>query len=314
MVALMHINIPDATSTQRLEQLVAQSSSFLRLTTSNALYPQAAGTGVPLLVVETDLCSAVISLQGAHLLEFKPADGDALLWLSPNCNFTPGVALRGGVPICLPWFGPHQTDPSKPKHGFARKQFWEFNGAHLLAEGAVELAFALISDANDLFPHDFSAELRMTLSASVKLELTVNNTDTEDFSCSWALHNYHRVTSLANTRVLGLAERTYLDNFENHAQKHQAGDVSFPGPVDRVYPGVENKVIIEGFPRIEITHSDCPSVIVWNPGAEAAAGIADIGEGQEQFYICVERGAVLGEQWHLPAGTSKSAWMSFKQV
>ncbi|MGV8836092.1 MAG: D-hexose-6-phosphate mutarotase, partial [Cellvibrio sp.] len=81
-----------------------------------------------------------------------------------------------------------------------------------------------------------------------------------------------------------------------------------------VYHAIDNTVSISGSPNIEITHSNCPSVVVWNPGSEAAAKIADIGEGQEQFYICVERGAVLSEKWHLPAGTSKSAWMEFKQI
>lgn len=309
----MHINTPDAESKLHLEQLVAKSG-FLRLTTSKEQYPAALGTGLPLLVVETDLCSAVISLQGAHLLEFKTTSGDPLLWLSPNCDFSAGTALRGGVPLCLPWFGVNQTDSTKPKHGFARNNFWELGEAHLLSDGNVELEFLFLSDANDLFPFDFSAELRMTLGNSAKLELTINNTDTEDFDCSWAMHNYHRISSLTEVRVLGLAERKYLDNLESHAEKHQSGDVNFPGPVDRVYHAIDNTISISGSPSIEITHSNCPSVVVWNPGSEAAAKIADIGEGQEQFYICVERGAVLSEKWFLPAGTSKSAWMEFKQT
>ena len=309
----MHITIPDAQSTLHLEQLVAKSS-FLRLTTSKAQYPDAPGAGLPLLVVETPLCSAVIALQGAHLLEFKTTDGDPLLWLSPNCDFTPGVALRGGVPLCLPWFGVNQADPTKQKHGFARNNFWELGEARLLSDGAVALEFLFVSDANDLFPFDFSAELRMVLGKSAKLELTINNTDTEDFDCSWAMHNYHRISSLNDVRVLGLAERKYLDNFEGHAEKHQSGDLSFPSPVDRVFPDIQNPVTIQSSPSIEIIHDNCPSVVTWNPGAEAAAKILDIGAGNEQFYICVERGAVLGEQWHIPAGTSKSAWMEFRQV
>lgn len=309
----MHITMPDAQSTLYLEQLVAKSS-FLRLTTSKAQYPDYPGAGLPLLVVETGLCSAVIALQGAHLLEFKTTDGDPLLWLSPHCDFTPGVALRGGVPLCLPWFGVNQTDATKPKHGFARNNYWSLGDAHLLSDGSVELEFLFLSDANNLFPYDFSAELRMTLGKSAKLELTINNTDTEDFDCSWAMHNYHRVSNLADVRVLGLADRDYFDNFEQYAKKNQIGDVAFNAPVDRVYPAIENPVVIKGSPSIEITHHNCPSVVTWNPGAEAAAGIKDIGAGNEQFYICVERGAVLVEKWHLPAGTSQSAWMEFKQI
>lgn len=309
----MHITMPDAQSTLYLEQLVAKSS-FLRLTTSKAQYPDHPGAGLPLLVVETGLCSAVVALQGAHLLEFKTTEGDPLLWLSPNCDFTPGVALRGGVPLCLPWFGVNPTDASKPKHGFARNNYWSLGDAHLLSDESVELEFLFLSDANNLFPYDFSAELRMTLGNSAKLELTINNTDTEDFECSWAMHNYHRISSLVDVRVLGLAGKNYFDNFEHYAEKHQSGDVGFPAPVDRVYPAIENPVIIKGSPSIEISHHNCPSVVTWNPGAEAAEKIADIGAGNEQFYICVERGAVLGEKWLLSAGTSQSAWMEFKQI
>lgn len=309
----MHINTPNAASTQQLQQLVAKSP-FLKLTSSQEVYPNAPGSGLPLLTVETALCSAVISLQGAHLLEFKTTNGDPLLWVSPNCDFTPGTALRGGVPLCLPWFGVNQQDPGKPKHGFARNQFWVFSGARQQTDGSVELEFLFQSDANNLFAFDFSAEVRMTLGNSAKIELTINNTDTNDFDCSWAMHNYHRISSLTNVRVEGLAGRNYFDNLENYAEKNQSGNVNFPGPVDRVYPGIENPVVINGVPAIEITHHNCPSVVVWNPGTDAAAKIADIGAGNEQFYICAERGAVLGEKWHLPAGTRQSAWMEFKQV
>lgn len=309
----MHINIPDSDNIQKLEQQIAKYP-FLRLANSKELYPNSPGSGLPLLVVETALCSAVISLQGAQLLEFKTTDGDALLWLSPNCDFTPGAALRGGVPLCLPWFGVNQQDPGKPKHGFARNQFWELGETHLQNDGRIELAFLFQSDANNLFPYDFSAEVRITLGTSAKIELTINNTDTEDFECSWAMHNYHRTSSLGNVHVEGLAERKYLDNLENYTEKHQAGNVEFNGPVDRVYPAIANPVFIKGSPSIEITHHNCPSVVVWNPGKESATKIADIGAGNEQFYICVERGAVLGERWSLPAGTSKSAWMEFKQI
>lgn len=309
----MHINIPDSAALQSLEQIVEKNPA-LRVTNSKDYYPHAPGSGLPLIIVESKLCSAVVSLQGAQLLEFKTTEGDPLLWLSPNCDFSPGTALRGGVPICLPWFGVNQKDPKKPKHGFARNQFWELGETTTHSDGTVELTFLFQSDANDLFPHDFSAEIRMILGASAKIELTINNTDPEDFDCSWAMHNYHRVTSLGDVRVEGLAERKYLDNFENYAEKHQSGDVTFPGPVDRVYPAIENQVIIRGNPSIHITHYNCPSVVVWNPGPETAGKIADIGAGNEKFYICVERGAVLGEQWRLASGKSLCGWMEFKQI
>lgn len=310
---VMYINKLDQDSTQALEKLVAKCD-FLRLTTSTEHYPDSLGSGLPLLIIETPLCSAVISLQGAHLLEFKTTEGDPLLWLSPNCNFTPGHALRGGIPVCLPWFGRNPHVSKELKHGYARNNFWQLGNAYLLPNGSAELEFLLLSDANELFPYDFSAEVRMTLGISAKIELTVNNTDTEDMECSWVLHNYHRVESLQNVQVQGLNPRTYLDNLENHKEKYQLEPVTFLTPVDRVFPNIENSVKIIGSPSIEIIHHNCPSVVTWNPGANAASQMADIGAGQEEFFICVERGAVLAEKWHLPAGTSKSAWIEFKQI
>ena len=293
-------------------QNLLDSSDFLTLTSSDEVFPGSKGTGLPIISVKTPTCSALIALQGAHLLNFKTITGEPLLWVSPNCDFTPGVALRGGVPVCLPWFGPN-TDPKKPKHGFARNRDWCLAAATLLSNGKAELVFDFVSSANELFEFDFTAQLVMTLGTSIRLEIKINNNDTKPFDCSWVLHSYHPVSSLTDVRVAGLDGKTYLDNLENHAAKTQDGDVNFPAEVDRVYPGIENDVEVSGDPRIHISHYNCPSVVVWNPGTTNAAKIADIGAGNEQGYICVERGAVLGEKWNLNAGETRSAWVEISE-
>jgi glucose-6-phosphate 1-epimerase len=312
----MHITPFDNSAKQAFEDLI-KPYPFLSSINSKEYYPNSKGPGLPLLLVKSELCNAVISLQGAQLLEFNTSVGDPLLWLSPNSDFTPGVALRGGVPICMPWFGVHPTDPHKPKHGFARNHFWQLGETHLMSDGQVELEFLYVSEVNELFPYDFSAELRMILGHQVSMELTVNNTDSESFTFSWALHNYYQIQYLDKTKVLGLSNRRYLDNLENLTEKTQASDVVFDGPVDRVFPDIANSLIIdkgENAFRIEITHENCPSVVVWNPGVEAAANVADIGVGQETRFICVERGAVKNEAWVLPPGSSKTAKVTFGQL
>lgn len=295
-------------------QTLLDRCDFLQLTSSADALANSKGAGLPLLQVTTAKCRALIALQGAHLLNFYTATGKPLLWISPNCDFTPGVALRGGIPVCLPWFGPHPTDSSKPKHGFARNRDWQLIDAALNDEGNAKLVFEFNSAANELFAFNFRAQLVMDLSDSVKQTLSITNTDSQPFDCSWVLHSYFPVKSLADVRVEGLAGTTYLDNLEQHAAKSQDGDVDFPYEVDRVFPGVNNPVGIIGSPRIHITHDNCPSVVVWNPGAANAAKIADIGAGNEQGYICVERGAVLAEKWHLVAGETKTAWMEIKEI
>lgn len=295
-----------------IEALVAQYP-FLSIESSKTLYPGAAGTGLPLLKLNTRRCNAVIAFQGAQLLEFTPTGGAPLLWLSPHCNFTAGTALRGGVPVCLPWFGVHHNDAKKPKHGFARNRDWELTEVSGNDQDDCTLVFSLVSTACDDFPHNFTAQLRMSLGTVARLELRVHNTDTQPFRCTWALHSYHPVASLAEVKVLGLKGREYRDNLAHYAARHQVDDVTFDGEVDRVFPGVENPLAIDSQPYITINHHNCPSVIVWNPGADNAARIADIGAGQEQHYICVERGAVLDEAWHLAAGESRSGWIEIAQ-
>lgn len=294
-------------------QALINNCEFLTLTDSHRVFINSKGAGLPLLGVNTAKATAIVAFQGAHLLHFCAANGKPLLWISPNCDFTPGVALRGGIPVCLPWFGPHAQDPKKPKHGFARNRDWQLSEAQLNSQGDAELLFRLVSKANDLFEFNFVAELLMTLGDTIKLEIRISNADQSAFDCSWVLHSYFPVASLADVKVKGLAGRDYLDNLEQHARKQQVGDVNFPCEVDRVYPAVETPVDISGSPEIRITHHNCPSVVVWNPGAANAAKITDIGAGNEQHYICVERGAVLNEKWRLSPGETHSAWMEITE-
>ncbi len=313
MVIYMPIAHVSSALNNNLEDLLNRCS-FLILTSSHQAFPHSKGAGLPLIAVETTNCKALIALQGAHLLSFCAEGGKPLLWISPNCDFTSGAALRGGVPVCLPWFGPNPLDAHKPKHGFVRNHDWQLSDAKLLADGNAQLIFSFISTANELFGFDFNAQLVMTLGSSITLEISVTNTDKTDFDCSWALHSYHPVSSLDDVRVKGLAGRTYLDNLEAYAVKIQQGDVSFPSAVDRVFPAIENAVEILGSPHIAIHHHNCPSVVVWNPGPVNAANIADIGAGNERGYICVERGAVLSEKWKLNAGETQSAWIEITEV
>jgi glucose-6-phosphate 1-epimerase len=313
MVAIMSPTQLTNTLNDELPALLARCD-FLQLISSDKAFPNSRGTGLPILRVTTAKCSALISLQGAQLLSFCAEGESPLLWVSPNCDFTPGIALRGGIPVCLPWFGPNVLDPKKPKHGFARNRDWQLSHAQLLTDGSAEIIFSFTSTANELFEFNFTAQLIMTLGSSIKLDISVINTDTKAFNCSWVLHSYHPVNSLHDVRVQGLENRTYLDNLENLAAKVQQGDVSFPAEVDRVYPAIENPITIVGKPSIKILHNNCPSVVVWNPGATNAAKIADIGAGNEQDYICVERGAVFAEKWNLAAGESKRAWIEINEI
>jgi len=291
------------------------SHDALKLVSSHELFPDAQGEGLPLLQLKTPLCEAVIALQGAQLLTFKSRGGKNLLWLSPNCQFQPGTPLRGGIPVCLPWFGPHPTDPDKPKHGFARNRDWTLTRVSQTDEGHYQLAFGFTSDSDPLFSQGFVAELQMQLGESIKLHLSVENHDARPLTCSWALHTYLPTADIKAVRLPALAGAVYADNLDEHKRKTQDGPMGFTGAeLDRVFPRVAESLVVENQPRLAVESANCPSAIVWNPGPEKAAGMADVGAGHAHEFVCVERGAALEEAWVLAPGERQGAWLEIRAL
>lgn len=288
-----------------MQDLINQSHT-VSLTSSADRYHK---PGLPLLQISNRSCDAVIALQGAHLLEFTRKDGTGLLWLSPNAIFAEGKAIRGGIPVCLPWFGVNRKDPSKPKHGFVRNQDWQLSAIQEPDTETTALVFSYTANEADLtlFPHTFSAQLTLRLSGQIDIELEVSNHSDSEAEFSWALHSYHPVDNLADVRVAGLSNLNYLDNLQDLKSVRQEGDIRFLGEVDRVYESVPAVQHIIGTPHLNISGENCPTAIVWNPGADNAATMADVGEEIHQQFICVERGAAFTNSWILESGESRCA-------
>lgn len=289
-------------------QDIINRSQTVTLTDSVSRYQKPA-PALPLLLIRNQSCEAVIALQGAHLLQFKPKQGAELLWLSPNAIFAKGTAIRGGIPVCLPWFGVNRKDPSKPKHGFVRDQDWQLTSIHEPDSATTELVFLFKSSTADLiqFPHPFIAQLRISLSKDIQLTLSIHNLSVSDAEFSWALHSYHPVEDLASTTVSGLSGLNYLDNLQGLKPVYQQDNIRFAGEVDRVYESVPATQRILGHPSITITGNHCETAIVWNPGANNAKAMPDVGEEIHQQFICVERGAAFGNSWRLAAGENQQA-------
>lgn len=254
--------------------------------------PHSAQPGLPLLRVSNPHCDALIALQGAQLLSFTPKGSDDLLWLSPNAVFAPGQAIRGGIPVCLPWFGVNREDPSKQKHGFVRNRDWQLLGANSDHEGRTHLTlgYDYAGDEPELFPHPFRATLTAVLGATLTLTLSVQNRDSCPMPLSWAWHSYFPVDNLDTVCVSGLDGIDYLDNTQGLSRQHQHGPVQFKGEVDRVYESVPALQQIQGQPAISLHGSGCDTAIVWNPGAANSAQMGDLGTEIYRRFICVERG------------------------
>ena len=276
---------------------------------SSAVYPNCRHVdgGLPLYIIENPLGRMVICEQGAQVLSFIPAGKKNLLWLSPLAEFKLTKPVRGGIPVCLPWFGVNQRDKQKPSHGFARNVNWQLaniEDADDPQQGAcTRIEFVLEQfqqQPHSLFPYPFSARLTFLMSNSLSVHLQLTNTGSESLPLTWALHSYHPVASITSTRVTGLDNCEYLDNTCGLARKQQSGDVVFNGELDRAYINAGNKQsIISASPdntSIAIETSGCSSAVVWNPGLEKAAAMQDMGAENYQKFVCVERGNVFDNE------------------
>ncbi len=283
------------------------NTQFLSLTSSKVLYGSA--ESLPLIKVDSPLCEAVIALQGAQLLEYKPKGALSWLWLSPKATFSKGSAIRGGIPICAPWFGVNQLDPQKPKHGFVRTQEWVLKNISEQSDGTVKLDFEFTSAESDLviFPFSFQLALSITLSEQVTLSFNILNIGHSIMPFSWAFHSYFGVDNLEEVRVAGLDQQTYLDATDNFFSKRQEGDVQFKGEVDSVYENTNKQQAILGKPSINIEGEGCPTAIIWNPGIDLAHKMADISATHFNEFICVERGAAFENSVNIAPNSSESA-------
>ncbi len=232
--------------------------------------------------------AALISLYSGHLLSWSKGDGAERLFVSDTSAFGGGKAIRGGVPVIFPQFsdrGPFG------RHGFARNRPWELSSY----EGnTAELS--LVSDAETLklWPHEFRLRLTVILETSqITLHLSVENTDSEPFDFSAALHTYFSVTDSMETRVEGLEGLCFEDNFtkEQHTQPEEA--VGFTEPVDRIYFGAGSRklfLIDCGVPVLEVRSEEFTDSVVWNPGSEH--GLGDLAKDGWRSFVCVEAAAI----------------------
>lgn len=292
-----------------------ESVQNVSLSTAKAYYGEQ-HQALPLVVVETELCHAVIAIQGAHVIEFTPKHQSPLLWVSPKVEYKSGKAIRGGVPICFPWFGENQLDKSQPSHGFVRNRDWQLSEASAQTNGEIELRLSFSSDETTyaLFPYHFKAEYKITLGRQLKLALTVNNESEKTMPVSFALHSYHPVKDLAQTQIEGLNWTSFLDNTQSYQAHIQQGPVAFNGEVDRIYLNVPNEQVIKTEPAIKLSSQTCNSAVVWNPGFDKADSMGDLGGENYQQFVCVERGNAFSDSWYLAANEVKTAELEISQT
>jgi glucose-6-phosphate 1-epimerase len=243
--------------------------------------------------------SARIALQGAHLMTWQPQGQEPVIWLSKFAKFAPGKSIRGGVPICWPWFGPHAADGKLPGHGFARTVMWETLETRETADGAAYMRFGLIeTDATRAqWPHPCSVQLELTIGKTLRVELVTRNIGTQAFTLGEALHTYFHISDVAQMSIRGLEGCDYMDKAGGASDlRKQQGPIVIEREVDRVYLNTTADCIIEdrGLKRaIRIAKQGSQSTVVWNPWAEKADKMGDFGPQGHRGMVCVESANAL---------------------
>jgi glucose-6-phosphate 1-epimerase len=244
--------------------------------------------------VETDRCRARLTPYGGQLCEWAPADQSPVLFMSPHSVFAVGTPIRGGVPICFPWFGAHPSDATKPPHGFARTRPWDVEGVTRDAEGSVRVVLRLASDADTRALWNAAFRLSLTLSLGTALEMTaeVENVGDDTMAYELALHTYFAVSDVETVRVSGLEGTRFVDKTDDGKHK-VAGEepLTISGETDRVFLDTMTACVVDDpglARRLRVTKRDSRASVVWNPGRERARTMRDIGEDTWRRFVCVE--------------------------
>lgn len=272
------------------------------------------------LEVHHPLFEATVVLQGAHLTRFIPKNESDWLWLSPTARFEPGQAIRGGIPVCWPWFGdPARNAPEVRKrvktsspHGFARTALWKLEDVR---ENAHEVEISLSLYANDDFADLWNghALALITFSFSVRgcqLALTTTNLNSDPLAFSQALHTYLPTTDITRSRVLGLGFSNYIDTLKDWEYCTQDGPVYFDGETDRIYESGEPLTIATPGASRKLTAVGSDSTVVWNPGPDKAIALSDFPDAAWQTILCVETANAASDYRVLNEGQSHTLGMS----
>jgi len=253
--------------------------------------------GLPKVQIASLKATAEIYLHGAQLTSWQPAGSEDVIFLSEQSRWEDGRAIRGGIPICFPWFRAKSDDPKAPAHGLVRTKAWQLE-ALTEEQGSVVVTLSTESDAETRkwWPFEFRLKHRITLGSELKLELIVTNTGPTGFHFEEALHTYNRVGDAEKLQIAGLDGVAFLDNRDGNKRKLQSGEIVLTQATDNAYLDTQSPVeIVDPIlnRRIRLDKQNSLTTVVWNPWKEDAAKLADLGDDEWKQMACVEASNIL---------------------
>ena len=253
--------------------------------------------GLARVVITSASAQGEMYLHGAHVTSWKPAGHDEVLFVSTKSRWGEGQAIRGGIPICFPWFRGKTDDPHAPAHGVVRTTTWQLES---IVETDAGVAVTMFIESGEQtrrwWPGEFRLVYRATFGSELRLELICTNTGKAPMRFEEALHTYNRVQDVANARLQGLDATSFLDNTDSNKKKAQLGDVIITAQMDNAYLETQSPVdlIDPGMRRhIRLDKTNSRTTVVWNPWSNGAAKMQDLGDGEWERFLCVEASNIM---------------------
>ncbi len=238
--------------------------------------------GLKRAVMTTPAAEAHVYLHGAHVTHYQRRGEKPVLFLSQRSAFEAGKAIRGGVPVIYPWFGPKADDPQAPAHGVVRLQEWEVE-----AQTDTEICLRLrVENPGSVLRY------RVTVGDRLEMALEVENTSAAAVRFEEALHTYFAVSDVRQVSVTGLEGAEYLDKLENFARKREPREpIRFADEFNRIYPGTRATCVLRdpGWRRRIVVEKDgSDSTVVWNPAVRQTRTLPDLGMEEWPRMVCIE--------------------------
>ena len=270
----------------------------------------AEASGQQMVTLRHEQASVTLFLQGAQVTSYQPSPDRELLWLSDLARYEPEVAIRGGIPICWPWFGAHSSQADWPKHGYARTSMFDVTHTDANEQG-VEIILRLVSAPN-LYSSQYAdlvLDVSIRLGAGLEVELITRNKGDSPVVVTAALHNYFQVSNIEQVSIPALQGKDYLDKLKDYERFTQRGDLRFSSEVDRVFQAMDGSISLDIVDpgRAENTHLSAWGVenaVVWNPWREGAMQIGDFDHQGYETMVCVEPANALEDAVEIPSGGS----------
>jgi len=270
--------------------------------------------GLPFINIRNQSASAVISLYGGQILSFKPVEEKIdMLFLSKNALYEDGKAIRGGIPLCWPWFGPDPEGLQRPNHGFARNHFWTVTGCMATGtETKLTLQFTGNRQTEQIWQQPFALTLEFIIAQTLHSSLATENTGDKPFSITQAFHTYFNVGDINRVQVSDLDGCPYIDKLDQGKEKIQTGAVTVAGEIERIYENSDGHVILNDLAlnrRMEITSENGKASVVWNPWHKA---MPDLDKLDYQRFVCIETGNIAFDSVQILPGEAHKLATSFK--